>query len=131
MKKPLAFALVALSIVACLDTTPVSVTTDGPPAFADAGADASTPISVCEACMKTKCAAVVGKCDMTPHCTAIRECARDRGCFLYTHVKDAIPCATPCAADAGVTSGDDPTVPISLELFSCASMSCGDVCMTP
>lgn len=128
---PRTFLALVLLMPACLDTTPITVTQTTPTMF-DAGVDgAASPIELCEACMTSKCASVVMKCDETPHCPAIRACARDLGCFLYTRVKDAIPCATPCAADAGVTSGEDPTVPISLELFSCASMSCSDVCMTP
>jgi hypothetical protein len=74
------------------------------------------------------CGTEYAACAAQPKCDAILKCVFATGCFYLASTKDFINCAIPCAADAGVTSTDDPIVLLGLNVAYCADRVCRPYC---
>ncbi len=126
---------------ACMDLTPVEVTpklaeTDATVSDAfltDAPEDALSP---CEACLARKgdaapgCGADLATCVELPECQNMLGCVLERGC-LALPFNQIVSCGIPCAAEAGITSLDDPALKPLFVFGGCARVQCGDLCGFP
>jgi hypothetical protein len=133
--------------VACLDVTPVTVSSpsfvdDASPSVdapADVTADSAMDqradaADLCLACLNTPddggvgCGTEVGACFNNPECAGALTCAQAKGCFENTSLKQIIACGYPCASEAGIISLNDPAVTLAFAVFQCVAGPCGVAC---
>jgi hypothetical protein len=114
----LAFAIEGF--FACLDTTPIIVSTD---AFqADAG---------CFKCLEQpeNCLDNLQACVDDQRCKPAYDCIVAQSCLDLRTIDDKIKCGLPCAQEAGIESVTDPVVSTHLVgILACGQQKCAEPC---
>jgi len=144
----ISFVALAAASAGCLSVEPVDFhPPDARPAFdtsvdtsfgdeLDAeldGGDVETTLG-CYQCIEAPdvpgpgCGDEYATCAAEPKCKAIMDCVFATGCLYLPSIKDFVPCAIPCALEAGVTSTDDPIVQLGLNVAYCADKACRPYC---
>jgi hypothetical protein len=90
-------------------------------------------VAECKVCLSSgPCAALVSACDGDMACAAVADCLTASLCWAssLTDLAHLPPCLLSCAATAGVTSQNSPSVLLASPVFVCAQdpARCGNVC---
>jgi hypothetical protein len=130
------------SILGCVDATPSDFTvpdagSGGQPDvdYGDLPPDAITdPIEICRACLAAPedpgpgCATGYNACMAIEQCMKIVNCYLEAGCAQKPTMAEANGCALPCFVSNGVSSLDDPIIPIATPVGACATAACHPAC---
>jgi len=108
-------------LFACVDVTPIFV------APRDAGFLAEASCSVCLE-DPNGCNDKLDACRADPRCAPVLACVIAIHCFDRPTLDDKLTCGLPCAAEAGITSTDDPTIAYLLDVVKCGQTRCPVAC---
>ena len=101
-------------------------------------ADDVDPQAVCRACLTAPedpgpgCGSIISACVADEKCNLVYECGFRRDCWSLPTPTDIFNCGFPCFAEAGITSINDPSVPLVQPLSPCVTTACQSACgVTP
>jgi len=136
--------LVALLGIGCDDPSIVTLAAgaDASRAISDGGSatdghvEGGFELSVCKGCLMAPdkpgpgCGSAYASCAGSPVCDQLIICALAN--CVGGPSSAFIGCALPCAQDAGVLSGNDPSLPLAMGVYNCfINGACTAACFTP
>ena len=121
---------IALTMLRCVDTTPIVVDTK----IGDAGttgADGASP-EACRECLFGDgggCLSEYAACQSVPNCKTFFACVLVYECTSIEALQDRIACTAPCMEQTILTS-TDPAIEPLVALSNCSLSTCHDACIT-
>ena len=119
-----AMAVLLACASGCLDFSPIVVAS---------APDSGTTGDLCAACYRAAnqpgpgCANEVAACNAIDRCKQAFECSEVKGCYRGSK-ENLVSCGTPCAAEAGVVTVDDPAIVAGTRFYACILGPCRQAC---